>query len=353
LRAWNALQSTRNRLIAFIAVVAVCVVGSILVVRGGGATGTDRIVQLPQTPKEVTINARALGSGSIVVFRDLGEEPDGGRYQTAYVALGDPQGPRHLLGLRCGRVFFSAGRGTCLGYATRPIPGYRVDIFNRQMKVQHSIGLPGVPSRTRISGDGKYASTTVFTSGHSYATAGTFSTATKIYDVATGKAMPNLEQWHDYMNGHLVTAVDRNYWGVTFAADSNTFYATLGEGAKTWLVKGDIRTRTMRTIHTNVACPSLSPDGTRIAFKKAISAPAYAGAPVRWRFTVLDLRTGRETSLAERRSIDDQIEWLDNSHVLYGDGHDVWVANADGTGQPRIFIANADSPAVVSPPATS
>jgi hypothetical protein len=62
---------------------------------------------------------------------------------------------------------------------------------------------------------------------------------------------------------------------------------------------------------------------------------------------VLDLRTGRETSLSESRSIDDQIEWLDNNHLVYGDGRDVWVVSPDGSGRPRILIPNADSPAVV------
>ena len=51
-----------------------------------------------------------------------------------------------------------------------------------------------------------------------------------------------------------------------------------------------------------------------------------------------------ETPLAELRSIDDQIEWLDDRQVLYGDGSTVWVAAADGTGQPRKFLSQASSP---------
>ena len=84
-------------------------------------------------------------------------------------------------------------------------------------------------------------------------------------------------------------------------------------------------------LHENVECPSLSPDGTKIAFKKA-SGPSTAR---KWRFTVLDLRTGVETPLPETRSIDDQLAWLDDSHVLYGvprgsSGRtDVWCQPAD------------------------
>ncbi len=95
-------------------------------------------------------------------------------------------------------------------------------------------------------------------------------------------------------------------------------------------------------IHENVECPSLSPDGTRIAFKKRTGSK---GSP--WRLTVLDLATMRETPLSERRSVDDQAEWLDDGRVLYGVDGDVWMARADGTGQPRRYLAQADSPAAV------
>lgn len=66
-----------------------------------------------------------------------------------------------------------------------------------------------------------------------------------------------------------------------------------------------------------------------------------------WRFHVLDLATMKETPLAETRSLDDQIEWLDDNRVLYGDGRDLWSMPADGSGTPRRFMSNATSPAVV------
>jgi hypothetical protein len=97
----------------------------------------------------------------------------------------------------------------------------------------------------------------------------------------------------------------------------------------------------MWTIHGNVECPSLSPDGTRIAYKKLV------GVNGDWRLTVLDLRTMREAPLAEKRSIDDQVEWLDDDHVLYSDGHDVWSAQADGGGFPQRVLTHAASPSVV------
>jgi hypothetical protein len=117
-------------------------------------------------------------------------------------------------------------------------------------------------------------------------------------------------------------------------------------------------------LRENVECPSLAPGDDIIAFKKRIAGtacraearcePASEGGPIRWRFALLDLASGRERLLeAETRSVDDQIEWLDSTHVLYGVPRpdsavtDVWVAPIDGSGPARVFIPAAESPAVV------
>jgi Tol biopolymer transport system component len=55
----------------------------------------------------------------------------------------------------------------------------------------------------------------------------------------------------------------------------------------------------------NVECPSLSPDGTRIAIKKRVD-----NVPGNWRLAVLDLSTLQDTLLNdETRSVDDQGSW--------------------------------------------
>ena len=77
--------------------------------------------------------------------------------------------------------------------------------------------------------------------------------------------------------------------------------------------------------------------------------------PEQWQMRLRNAgTTGREWLLdAETRSIDDQIEWLDATHVLYGVPRsgsgvtDVWVAPIDGGGPARVFIPAAESPAVV------
>lgn len=38
-------------------------------------------------------------------------------------------------------------------------------------------------------------------------------------------------------------------------------------------MRGDVTARTLTTVHRNVECPSLSPDGTRVAYKKRVKEP--------------------------------------------------------------------------------
>ncbi len=83
--------------------------------------------------------------------------------------------------------------------------------------------------------------------------------------------------------------------------------------AQAWLVKGSVSVRTMTSLRTDAECPSISPDRTRVAFKTRLGNPA----PGQWSIAVLNLATGAETVLAERRSVDDQVEWLDDRTVLY------------------------------------
>ena len=208
--------------------------------------------------------------------------------------------------------------------------------------------ITGGPSRARVSADGSRAASTVFVAGHSYLDAG-FSTVTEVVDTATGKGLGNLETYRIVKDGAPYRSADVNFWGVTFATD-DTFYATLGTRGRTYLVRGEVGTRELTVLRENAECPSLSPDGTKVAYKKATGSASAR----RWRFTVLDLASGVETALPETRSIDDQLAWLDADHVLYGVPRgetgrtDVWVSPLSG-GQPRLLVPDADSPAVVRP----
>jgi len=264
----------------------------------------------------------------------------------------DPAVPQGSLQteLLCDRIYYAAGNGICLRYdptvsdSLAP-PRVWVTLFGSDFKPRHKFPIDGVLSRARVSPDGKYAAFTVFVSGHSYDDVN-MSTATILLDAATGVSLGNLEEFETWKDGQLYQAPEFNFWGVTFAQDSNRFYATLQNGNTTYLVQGDVAARKLTILHESVECPSLSPDGTRIAFKKRTGT--------RWQLTVLDLATMKETELAEKEGIDDQVEWLDNQRILYQKAdHDppkwvsVFVLPADGSGKPEIFIPNATSPVVV------
>jgi hypothetical protein len=255
---------------------------------------------------------------------------------------GDGARSRTRTSLNCARVYFAAGRGLCLARGKGFAAGYRARIFGSDMRVRAELPVEGMPSRARVSPDGRYGSVTLFVNGHSYADANSFSTTTTLIDMATGKKIAELEDFTVTRNKRKVTAVDVNFWGVTFARDSDRFYATMATGGKTYLIEGSVKARTARVLHENVECPSLSPDGTRVAYKQRIP---FGKSP--WRIQVLDLATMHETRLAEPRSVDDQVEWLDDDHVLYGLDDSISVMRADGSGAPRRFMTGADSPAVV------
>ena len=139
---------------------------------------------------------------------------------------------------------------------------------------------------------------------------------------------------------------------MTFTRDPNRFYATLGTGDDIYLVAGNLARKTLDVVAEDVECPSISPDGTRLAFKRR-SGGSFG--PVTWRLAVFDLASGRVIPLAERRNVDDQVEWLDDDRILYGLGRtgsgrtDVWRVDADGSGTPVRLLTNAWSPSVASP----
>jgi hypothetical protein len=325
----------RRRTQAFLAVLAVCVLVGTVYVAFAIARGSE-------TDHVVSGDARAASQaldegGRTIVFQHIARDND-----YAHVAVAHRSGPSRVASpLVCERVHFAAGRGLCL-LPRRSVLGnkFSATIFDGDFNVRRRVDLNGINSRARVSRDGKYGATTGFVVGHSYA-ADDFSTETTIIDMANGRKLANIEDFTVTRDGKQIKEIDFNFWGVTFARDSNRFYATLGTHGKTYLVEGDIRARRMRVLHDGVECPSLSPDETRVAFKKKTTERE-------WRLHVLDLATMKETPLAETQSVDDQVEWLDNSRILYGRDGAVWVVRADGGGEPRLFLPDALSPAVIA-----
>lgn len=259
---------------------------------------------------------------------------------------------RYVETLSCDVAYVAGGRGICLMAKRGVITTYSAGLFDAtSFSTDVEFSLDGMPSRSRVSRDGRLAAYTVFLTGHGYSSVD-FSTQTMLLEARTGRKIADLESDFTVLqDGKVIKEQDFNFWGVTFTPDALGFYATLSTGQKHFLVRGDIAARTMTVLHENVECPSLSPDGTRVAYKKRL----MEGTRVLWQLQVLDLATMKETVIGERRSIDDQLEWLDDASVLYsvprpdqdtGGGTDVWVALADGSGTPRLLIENAYSPAV-------
>lgn len=329
-------MSSARRTQLFAALLAACVTAAIVaVVSAAGSGGTP-----PADVAHVLASAREARQPRLL-FRNL----DRNRPQTfgrVAVAGLAPQASRSLVPLECDRVHFRAGSGLCLTRGGGFASGYRARVFGADLRERGEVAVEGIPSRARVSPDGRLGSVTMFVAGHSYAEVGGFSTTTTLIDLRRGTPIAELEDLTVTRAGKPITAEDVNYWGVTFRRDGDRFYATLATGGRIHLVEGSVSRRRMRTIREGVECPSLSPDEARIAYKKRVGPGGK-----RWRIHVLELATMRETALAETRNVDDQVEWLDDATLLYGLEEEVWSMRADGGGRPRRHARDADSPAVV------
>jgi len=337
--------SQRARIALFLAVVFVVVGGVTAYV----VTSASNYQRKHDRPPSVAIDddPGVTTSGPRIVFRHTGVDESYGLVAT--VPLGDPGGPRGFTDVACDRVDATADGASCLRTERGVVTKFSLTEYDAGWQPVEKVSLPGIPSRTRLSTDGKLVSSTVFVSGHTYMQVG-FSTATEIRDVG-GSGHGNLEKFDLVLHGKPASPRDRNIWGVTFADDDNTFYATVGTGGETYLVRGDLAARTLTSVADHVECPSLSPDGTRIGFKQATQRDGQTW----WTPAVLDLATGERTVLAgETRNVDDQVEWLDDDTLLYGLARDdepgvtdVWELDTRADAKPQLLIEQAWSPAVV------
>ncbi|MFI5983644.1 TolB family protein [Streptomyces sp. NPDC051555] len=320
----------------------IAVVVSAALLLAGGATGYVLHAGARPTARAAAADASFTLAGPALYFRD----PTTGR--VAHRPLSGDADARVAGGPSCDRFYAAADTALCLRAEPGVLPKTYAIVLDRQLREVRRVTVPGVPNRARVSASGRMLSWTVFASGDSYATSA-FSTRTAILDLRTGYLVTSMEQIPLTLDGARYHAPDVNYWGVTFARDDNRFYATVSSKGRTHLVEGNMGEWSARVLRENAECPSLSPDNTRIAFKKKVSDDPAAP----WRLYVLDLKSMQETPLAETRSVDDQAAWLDDGTLAYalpgadGRASDIWTVPADGTGTPRLTTPNGSSPAAL------
>ncbi|QFZ18010.1 TolB family protein [Saccharothrix syringae] len=314
---------SRRTVLAVAAIVLVVVAGAVYVL----AVARD-------VPPVAPAAAAAQGDLLYVELAD-------GRSRVEQVSLADPGSPG-ATDRTCQRFYRAAGTEVCLKLSG-PGPTYAAEV-SRDGAVVRTVPLPGIPSRAKVSASGQVVSWTSFVTGDSYAVPGGFSTRTGFLDLRTDEVVETLEGFTADVEGRPHGAEDTNYWGLTVGADDRTFYATLASGGFTWLVQGDLRSRTLRSLRRDAECPSLSPDGTKIAYKKRI------GRLGPWDLAVLDLATGEERRLPGTAGVDDQATWLDGTRLAFAavpkDARQpaIHLVPADGSAQAQLLIPDATSP---------
>jgi hypothetical protein len=330
----------RRRLLAF-AAAAVLVVGGLagyLVVEHGRSTAAP-------APSAGGLPVAAVQAVPHLVVRDTRAGPTYG--DIALIPLSDPDGPRADVPVKCERVAATRTRVICLQQVSPVGPVYRAVFLDGDFRQTGTQDLAGTPSRARVSSSGSWTASTVFRSGESYADV-TFSVQTVITRTAGQQSLGDLETWTAVKDGVPVTSSDRNFWGVSFIGDGPGFYATMATGGVRYLVRGDVRTRTLTVVTPDGACPSVSADASTVVMKQQDPVSRED------QLVAYDLATGHRTPLQEGRVVDDQVTWDGPGTVLYAVGKgirtgvdfDVWSAPVDGAA-PHLLVHDAASPSVV------
>lgn len=277
-----------------------------------------------------------------LMFRTLGSRDLHGR--VAMSPLDRPAGVRYVTPLLCTRVAYAAGAGICL---TEEIGDVRVahvaHTFDDRFRRRHRLELAGIPVRARMSPDGRRAAVTVYAEEESPSGERLVARSVLI-DVASGAVSRDVAEYSLSTDGFPSVHGPGDVGGVAFVGDSDRFVATLVTDDGRYLVSGAIRAQRLTVIARGLANEAVSPDGRRLIAKTA------AGRGL-WQLVVVDLAGVVERVLDHAtRSIDDQVEWLDESHIVYHDAADtstgVWVMPVDEPAPPRLLVADAYSPTV-------
>ncbi len=251
--------------------------------------------------------------------------------------------------VRCERYHASGNYGLCLWKAGEQ--RYQATLYDVSENVNNDVLSWGVtlPSRARISDDGQYASYTSFASGTGYQDLGSFVTVIEVFETDDPLNRVRLSDF-DYSDedAALLADIKGKFWGVTWGDDGD-FYVTWGNEEEIRIVKGSYADKTLELTDLIGSCPSLSPDGKTLVFKESTANG--------FELVALNLETNETTRLAETRSVDDQVEWLNDDTIAYAlhvdeDAEtqlqpewDIWSLDiADETAEPELLLPQADSP---------
>ena len=304
----------------------------------------------PDEPEELVTTVPEIEPGIapapgevLVINRTLGD--DYGR-----LAIRHTDGTRTLLERRCVRVHLAADTGVCVSRDEGTAPLFTTTFFasinpNVEIKSYPS----ALPSRARISPEGTFSAVTAFVSGGSYEDIGSDTTTiVTIDEIDSTRLVRGGNQLEVNADEDKYQVLDAQYWGMSFA-DEDEFYITGFYGDEAEVMHGTLTDMTVEPTGWVGSCPSLSPDDATLVFKEM--------TPNGFQLVAVDVESQTTWKLGETRSVDDQVEWLDNDTILYalhpegGDTpvdpqFDIWMLDIAEGSEPALFLANADSPAV-------
>jgi hypothetical protein len=275
--------------------------------------------------------------GPVVLFRSLAAGHEHGRLVTLGLSS---DGARRAGPLSCTRVHFAGGRGVCT------VPEPRGDgvvhvayVFDRTLAPGRRIELAGVPTRVRVAPTGRVAAITTYAQQGEDAPLVTNSI---VVDLRSGAVRADLSTFDIDPLGAPANAASGVLSGLAFERDGNRFFATLAVDAEPILVAGSLSERRITALRKGVSNEALSPNGRRLIVKKLVEERGF------WQLAVIDLSNWEELELPQGpRSVDDQVEWLDDHHLMYADVDEgttsLWILAADGQSAPTVLVRNAYS----------
>ncbi len=330
---------SRNRVVAgaAVATVAVVVLAGLWSIRVSRAT-------TPGDDEVRATTARETIAPPFLMFRTLAPRLAHGR--VAMIPLQSPHASRHVAPLTCSRLHYAGGGGLCLVEEAHGTMVKQVlYLFDRRFAIRNRLELRGVPIRARVSSDGRLAAVTVY--GEEESPAGErLASESMLIDMRSGNTLADLREFAVTNESGPPIEGPVDIASVAFQSDSDRFFATISTATTRYLVSGSVVARRLTVVGLGFANEALSPDDGRLVVKRLVGDRGY------WRLGVLDLATMNERALDQGpRSVDDQVEWLDNERVIYHDvtaeGTGIWVLASDGRSGPRLLLADAFSPAVV------